>query len=71
VPIAPLAPPELPPYVSIQQFADYLNTSTRSVARWIAANQLPTPRRLGRHRLWARDELTAFLSGRTEAVANA
>lgn len=58
-------------YLTVQEAADYLNTSVRFVRRLVAERRI-TFHKIGRHVRFALADLDAFaLAGRVEAITNA
>jgi excisionase family DNA binding protein len=54
-------PTRIPRLLSVKQAADIIGVSTRTVRRWIAAQELPF-HRLGRQIRLAEHDLAAFLA---------
>jgi len=48
-------------YITLQEIADTLLVSTRSIERWIAKKQFPQPIRVGRLLRWRRSTIENFL----------
>jgi excisionase family DNA binding protein len=58
-------------YLTVQEAAEYLNTSVRFVRRLVAERRI-TFHKIGRHVRFALADLDAFvLAGRVEAITNA
>ena len=51
-------------FVTITGLADQLDTTPRTIRRWVQSGQLPAPARLGRSAYWNLDAIREALSGK-------
>ncbi len=49
--------------VSVKQLAEYFGVTQRSVERYIAAGELPAPRKIFNQRYFTKAQLTGWLGG--------
>jgi predicted DNA-binding transcriptional regulator AlpA len=54
-------PPRLE-YLTIAALAGELDTSTRTIRRWVAQGTLPQPKRIGRSCYWSTEEIRKAIS---------
>ena len=54
--------PGLDPLLTIEEVADYLNITVRTLARWREANTGPAYHRLGRQVRYRQSELESYLN---------
>jgi predicted DNA-binding transcriptional regulator AlpA len=49
-------------YLTISALAGELDTSTRTIRRWVAQGTLPQPKRIGRSCYWSTEEIRKAIS---------
>lgn len=57
----------LPPrlgFITLEHLAEQLETSPRTIRRWVQHGQLPAPQRLGRSTFWSADSIREALLGK-------
>lgn len=62
---------DLPPYLSLQQFADHIGVPKKTVERWNQRGQGPVSTRLGKYVRISRADLDAWLMARREPADKA
>lgn len=57
--------PERLGYLTLTALAGELDTSTRTIRRWVSQGALPQPKRLGRSCYWSTEEIRKAISAKS------